>query len=153
MTTYVLKVEVKEEKLSEFRRPIDERCFTTDTHWVCRDYRESTYVKDGKLIVLKHYVNCTQSNKVFGANEYANPQLVDCASFIVEYVYELVPVTRDELLQRMRKIVENARKFRTVLVGELLYAIIHNNRLYVLDFFYDPVLHCTRAVIKYAIPI
>ncbi len=133
-------------------KEIEKICFTEIDDgrpvWKCRDYREYVHVKDNYLIVGKYYTNCTQANVV---NEEDNSQLVICSSGVLEYVYELVPVSHEELLHKMRRIAEDARRFKTVLVGSILYAVKHN-KLYVLDFFYDPVLHCVRAEVKYVVP-
>ena len=151
---YMLRlVDIREEKVSESKHPIDEeKCFTAggleNPHWVCRDYREDAHIKDNYLVVDKYYVNCTQANRVYPDE---NSQFVLCSTSRLSYIYELVPVSREELIQKMRRIVENVRVCRSILAGELLYAIIHNNRLYVLNFFYDPVLHSMRTVIKYVL--
>ena len=156
---YILRlIDVQEEKISESRHLIDEtRCFVTggfeDPKWVCRDYHETVYVKDGKLIVDRYYTNCTQANKVHPKllNYYENPQHVVCSASRISYIYELVPVSREELLQKMRRIVENVRICRSVLAGELLYAVKHRDKLYVLAFSYNPIFNCVRAEVKYVL--
>lgn len=154
--TYLLKfVEMREETLSKYKRPIDEEgCFTEIDDgrpvWKCRDYHEYVYVKDNYLVVSKYYTNCIQANVIY---EEENPQLVSCVSSRLEHVYELVPVNIHDLVQKMRRIVENVRICRSVLAGVLLYAVRHNNKLYVLDFSYDPILNCTRAAVKYVVPV
>ncbi len=151
---YILKlIDVQEEKLSESEHLIDEeRCFVVggfeNPHWVCRNYRETVYVKDGKLIVDKYYLNCTQAHVV---DPDENPQYVLCSTLRLSYIYELVPVDRSELIQKMRRIVENVRACKSVLAGELLYAVRVNNKLYVLVFSYNPILNCIRAEVKYVL--
>ncbi len=152
---YILRlIDVQEEKISESRHLTEEkRCFVDSGMWKCRDHREHVYLKDSYLIVDKYYVNCTQANRVYPEllNYYENPQHVLCSTSRLSYIYELVPVDRSELIQKMRRIAEDARRFRTILVGEVQYVVKHRDRLYVLNFFYDHVLHCMRTVIKYVL--
>ena len=154
--TYVLRlVKVEDRTYPGGKHPIPiDGCFTEIDNgrpvWKCRDYHEDVYVKDNHLIISKHYRNCVQANVI---DEEENPQFVLCASGVLEYVYKLVPILREDLIAKMHKIAEEARRFRTILVGSILYAVKHHDKLYVLDFFYDPIMHAVRAIIKYIIPI
>ncbi len=153
--TYILrKLVVEDRTYPGGKSLIDEkRCFVTggleDPHWVCREYHEYVHLKGNYLIISKHYLNCTQANKV---KPEENPQFVLCSTSVLEYVYELVPVSMHELIEKMRKIAENTRIFRSVLAGKLLYAVRIRDRLYVLEFAYNPILNCTRSEVKYVVP-